>query len=198
MNFLAHAYLSFGQEKILVGNFIADFVKGKQIDTYELPIRRGIYLHREIDRFTDRHPLVKAGQSYLRDTFGHYATVITDIFFDYFLVKAWDHFTDIPLDDFISDVYKTLDRHESDFPSTFAKMYYWMKKDNWLLRYGTVAGVRQTLTGLSKRTSFHSNMELAHLALKEREAEFEVIFFAFFTELESFAQEKLIEIEEKI
>ena len=82
MNFLAHAFLSFNEEKILVGNFIADFVKGKQIKDFEEDIISGILLHREIDYFTDSHPLVKAGQSYLRPKFGHYSTVITDIFFD--------------------------------------------------------------------------------------------------------------------
>ncbi|NVK49164.1 MAG: DUF479 domain-containing protein, partial [Cyclobacteriaceae bacterium] len=86
MNFLAHAFLSFGHEKILVGNFIADFVKGKQIEKYEKQIQIGIQLHRAIDLFTDSHPLVKAAQSYLRPKFGHYSSVITDVFFDYFLI----------------------------------------------------------------------------------------------------------------
>jgi acyl carrier protein phosphodiesterase len=30
MNYLAHAYLSFNQPEILVGNMISDFVKGKK------------------------------------------------------------------------------------------------------------------------------------------------------------------------
>jgi len=30
MNYLAHAYLSFDHEEILVGNLISDFVKGKK------------------------------------------------------------------------------------------------------------------------------------------------------------------------
>ena len=30
MNYLAHAYLSFGYSELLVGNLISDFVKGKK------------------------------------------------------------------------------------------------------------------------------------------------------------------------
>lgn len=30
MNYLAHAYLSFDEPEILVGNMISDFVKGKK------------------------------------------------------------------------------------------------------------------------------------------------------------------------
>lgn len=195
MNYLAHAYLSFRQEEILVGNFIGDFVKGKTIQTFPQGITQGVRLHREIDSFTDSHPLVKAGQTYLSPKFGRYSTVITDIFFDYFLGKNWEKFSNQPLEDFIQETYEVLNSHESIFPPKFAKMFYWMKKDNWLLHYSELDGIRRSLTGLSKRTRFNSKMESAHLALIEREAEFELIFFAFFKDLEIFAQSKLLEIQ---
>ena len=195
MNYLAHAYLSFGQEEILVGNFIADFVKGKVMLDYPQSIRNGILLHREIDRFTDSHPLVRAGQSYLRPKFGHYSTVITDIFFDYFLGKNWGKFSDQSLENFIEETFQILERHSEQFPERFSKMFYWMRKDNWLLHYATLEGIQKSLTGLSNRTSFDSKMELAHLTLIERESEFELIFFAFFKDLETFTQSKLTEIQ---
>jgi acyl carrier protein phosphodiesterase len=195
MNYLAHAYLSFRQEHILVGNFIADFVKGKMLLNYPPSISDGIFLHREIDRYTDSYPLVRAGQSYLRPMFGHYSTVITDIFFDYFLGKHWDKFSDQSLEDFIEQTFQTLERNSEMFPERFTKMFYWMRKDNWLLQYGTLEGIQKSLTGLSKRTRFDSKMEVAHLALIEREAEFELIFFAFFKDLETFALARLTEIQ---
>lgn len=194
MNYLAHAYLSFGQEEVLVGNFIADFVKGKMLLDYPPAITEGILLHREIDRFTDSYPLVRAGQSYLRPKFGHYSTVITDIYFDYFLGKNWDKFSSQPLEEFIEQTFLILEKNIQYFPERFSKMFYWMRKDNWLLHYSTLEGIQMSLTGLSKRTRFDSKMELAHLALIEHEAEFEVIFFAFFKDLETFAFAKLAEI----
>ena len=42
MNYLAHAYLSFKEPDILVGNLISDFVKGKKKFNYSLPIQKGI------------------------------------------------------------------------------------------------------------------------------------------------------------
>jgi len=59
MNYLAHAYLSFGNQDILTGNMISDFVKGKTKFDYPLTIQKGIYLHRQIDSFTDSHILTK-------------------------------------------------------------------------------------------------------------------------------------------
>ena len=53
MNYLAHAYLSFGDPDILAGNMISDFVKGKKKYEYPDRIQMGITLHRKIDEYTD-------------------------------------------------------------------------------------------------------------------------------------------------
>lgn len=195
MNFLAHAYLSFGQEGILVGNFAADFIKGKDLYRFQREIKTGILLHREIDMFTDSHPLVKAGQSYLRPKFRHYSTVITDIFFDYFLGKNWERYSTIPLEDFVNQTYETIEHHLPELPETFAEMFYWMKSQNWLLHYREIAGIQKALNGLTQRTIFESKMNEATEVLLEKEIEFELIFFAFFRELETFAREKLSELQ---
>ncbi|WP_339698839.1 ACP phosphodiesterase [Algoriphagus aquimarinus] len=196
MNYLAHAYLSFGQDEVLVGNFIGDFVKGKMMNTFPEEVQNGIKLHRAIDKFTDTHPLVRAGQSYLRPKFRHYSTVITDIYFDYYLSKNWGKYSPIPLEDFIQKTFTTLKHYRQLFPDRFANMFQWMVQDNWLLKYGEIKGIEQTFTGMSRRTSFDSKMEVAHLALLEKEEEFQVIFFAFFEDLETFAREKLKEIQD--
>lgn len=196
MNYLAHAYLSFGQDEVLVGNFIGDFVKGKMMGTFPQEVQNGIRLHRAIDQFTDTHPLVRAGQSYLRPKFGHYSTVITDIFFDYFLAKNWENYSSLPLLDFTLATFSTLKHYRQLFPDRFATMFEWMQKENWLWKYREIEGIRQTLTGMSRRTRFESKMELGHLVLLEKEEEFQVIFFAFFRDLETFAREKLLEIQD--
>ncbi|GAA0878735.1 acyl carrier protein phosphodiesterase [Algoriphagus jejuensis] len=196
MNFLAHAYLSFGQEEILVGNMAADFVKGKEMQRYHGAVKIGILLHREIDSFTDSHPLVRAGQSYLRPRFRHYSTVITDIFFDYFLGKNWGRYSTIPLESFVAHTYEILDRHLDQLPTRFGEMFYWMKSQNWLYHYRTIDGMRKSLSGLSRRTTFDSKMDEAPEVLLEKEAEFEVIFFAFFQELETFTRQKLLELQQ--
>ena len=55
MNYLAHLYLSGESEKVIVGNFIGDYVKGKSFTDYPEQIAGGIKLHRSIDSFTDQH-----------------------------------------------------------------------------------------------------------------------------------------------
>ncbi|MBS4071756.1 MAG: DUF479 domain-containing protein [Algoriphagus sp.] len=195
MNFLAHAYLSFGQEEILVGNLVADFIKGKDLQQFSVDIQTGILLHREIDSFTDAHPLVKAGQSYLRPKFRHYSSVITDIFFDYFLAKNWNKYSSTSLEEFASHAYFIVEKHLPDLPLRFGEMFYWMKSQNWLLHYRELEGIQRTLNGMTRRAKFDSKMNESTSLLREKEAEFEVIFFAFFRDLETFAKAKLQEIQ---
>jgi acyl carrier protein phosphodiesterase len=191
MNFLAHAYLSFGQDEVLIGNFIADFIRGKEIENYPKKIQVGIHLHRAIDTFTDSHPLVKEVQTHLWPQFGHYARVISDVFFDYFLAKNWDKYTSLPLETFSQRVYQTLQSSPAALPTSFLRMLYWMEQQNWLYAYRNQAGIQQALDGLTRRASFDSKMNEATQVLREKEEEIEALFFVFFQDLETFAQAKL-------
>jgi len=191
MNFLAHAYLSFGQEEILVGNFIADFVRGKELENYPKKVQLGIQLHRAIDTYTDSHPLVKQVQSLLIPRFGHYSRVISDVFFDYFLAKNWKNYSDTPLEKFSLDSYRTLSSFPYELPESFRRMFHWMQLQNWLYSYREPAGIQAALDGLSRRARFDSKMNESTQVLWEKEEEIEAIFFAFFEDLETFASTTL-------
>jgi acyl carrier protein phosphodiesterase len=191
MNFLAHAYLSFGQEEILVGNFIADFVRGKELENYPKKVQLGIQLHRAIDTYTDSHPLVKQVQSLLIPRFGHYSRVISDVFFDYFLAKNWKNYSDTPLEKFSLDSYRTLSSSPYELPEAFLRMFHWMQLQNWLYSYREAAGIQAALDGLTRRARFDSKMNESTQVLWEKEEEIEAIFFAFFEDLETFASTTL-------
>lgn len=191
MNFLAHAYLSFDQDEVLIGNFIADFIRGKEIENYPKKIQVGIHLHRAIDTFTDSHPLVKEAQTHLRPRFGHYARVISDVFFDYFLAKNWDKYTSISLESYSKQVYQTIQYSTAPLPHSFLRMLYWMEQQNWLYGYRNLEGIQQALDGLTRRATFDSKMNTATEVLREKEKEIEALFFVFFQDLETFALAKL-------
>ncbi|MEX2513133.1 MAG: ACP phosphodiesterase [Cyclobacteriaceae bacterium] len=191
MNFLAHAYLSFDNPKVLVGNFIGDFVRGNLEEKFEREIIIGILLHREIDRFTDRHPLVKEAQHLLKPIFYRYSLVVTDMYFDYFLSKNWAKYDDRPILIYTQNVYEILEQHRKILPEKFLYPFKFMKKENWLASYGTMEGIQRSFTGLSYRTTFHSKIETAPDYLEKHHAFFEDIFERFFEELIAFSKDKL-------
>jgi acyl carrier protein phosphodiesterase len=191
MNFLAHAYLSFNQPKVLVGNLLGDFVRGNIDEQFERDIVTGIMLHREIDSYTDKHPLVKEAQELLKPTFFRYSSVITDMYFDYFLAKNWYKYSEESLSSFAQSVYALLESEKEILPEKSLLPFKYMKKEDWLLNYGTIEGIQRSFNGLSYRTSFVSKMELAPSFLQENHAIFESYFERFFEELIPFSKNKL-------
>ena len=66
MNFLAHIYLSQSIDAFMIGNFMADSIKGNQFLQYPSPVKEGILMHRFIDSYTDSHHKVLVNIQMLR------------------------------------------------------------------------------------------------------------------------------------
>ena len=109
MNYLAHAYLSFQQPEILVGNIISDYVKGRQKFNYSPGIQQGIELHRFIDSFTDDHPATKAAKEIFRPHYRLYAGAFVDVVYDHFLATDPLIFQNDLLEDFAATTYQQLE-----------------------------------------------------------------------------------------
>src|SRR6476619_335472 len=92
MNYLAHAYLSFRQPEILVGNMISDFVKGKKKFDYSPAIQKSMALHRAIDDFTDSHPATIKAKQFFRPAYRLYAGAFIDVVYDHFLALDSNEF----------------------------------------------------------------------------------------------------------
>ena len=191
MNYLAHAYLSGEDEGILIGNFIADAVKGKTMNDYSDEVRRGIILHRFIDEFTDNHPLHKASRAKLHERYGHYSGVLIDIFYDHFLAKNWQDYSKVSLEDYTSWLYKLLEDNRQILPERIQYMLEYMIPQNWLLNYAHFEGIGRVLRGMAKRAKFESQMEHGVEDLKLYYNEFEKEFRQFFPELKAFVNDKL-------
>jgi acyl carrier protein phosphodiesterase len=183
MNFLAHIYLSGSIEEVQIGNFIGDFVKGKDYLKFSEGVQKGILLHRYIDQFTDSHSVVLKGKIRLRKQFGHYSPVISDIYFDHFLAKNWDQYSSIPLLPFTHHFFNTTDKWKEILPDKANHMLSFMKPQNWLYNYQHIEGIHRALSGMSRRSKFDTNMENAAEFLKGDYASFESEFFEFFPEL---------------
>jgi acyl carrier protein phosphodiesterase len=193
MNFLAHIYLSNNDPEIMIGNFIGDFVKGRNYASiYEKKVARGIELHRLIDEYTDRHVIVGESKSRLRAKYRHYSPVIVDIFYDHFLARYWDNYHPTPLRRFAQNAYDVLLNHKAMLPTAVKNMLPYMIKDNWLLNYGTLEGISQALNGISRRTVYDSKMNESIVELKEFYAEFREDFEAFLPDITNQAQAFLL------
>jgi acyl carrier protein phosphodiesterase len=190
MNFLAHIYLSGENSNIMVGNFIGDFVKGRNLmDQFDPEIATGIELHRSIDDYTDRHPVVRESKLRLRPKYRHYSPVIVDVYYDHFLSKYWTNYHDEPLSDFSVRTYRTLESYRDILPYGVTQLLPYMIKDNWLLNYGTFDGIGQTLRGMTRRSRHNSRMDESLEDLREHYNDFKTEFEEFFPSLVAHCKE---------
>ena len=194
MNYLAHIYLSGGDDKITLGNFMADGIKGTKYKKFPVDIQKGIILHRAIDTFTDAHPIVKQSTKRLHKKYGHYSGVIVDILYDHFLAKNWSNYCDQPLADYVADFYKLLNDNLNLLTPNIKKMTPHMIAGNWLLSYAEVKGIATVLYNMNRRTKNRSGMDRAIEELRDYYEEFEHEFTLFFAELRLFSEERLREI----
>src|SRR5690242_14530239 len=181
MNFLAHLYLSGDDPKIMVGNFIGDFVKGRNaMEQFEPTIIRGIELHRAIDEFTDSHPIVTESKNRLRPKYRHYSGVIVDVFYDHFLARNFDHYSNELLPDFADQAYDTILSFDSILPTDVKYMMPYMIKGNWLVSYAKPEGIHKALSGMARRTPYESKMDEATIDLVASYELFKTEFDNFF------------------
>jgi acyl carrier protein phosphodiesterase len=182
MNFLAHLYLTRDlSEEIVIGNFIADAVKGKnRYSEYPTAVQIGMDIHREIDSFSDFHPKFKEGAALLYPNYGKYAGIIMDIFYDHILASEWNTYHPQPLNEFAFVQYNLIERHFDLLPE-FTK--YWftvMKNDNLLSAYAEESGIDDVLQRMDSRTGNVSGMSGAGQELRafknQISADFEILF----------------------
>jgi len=191
MNFLSHLYLSGNAEGLIIGNFIADSVKGSDFKKYSPEIQEGIILHRKIDTYTDSHPIVEESKKRLRTNYKKYASVIVDVYYDHFLAAAWNRYSDESLNEYVLKMYDLIEEHKSILPLKSLLFKEYMVKYNVLNAYSHLQGIDRVLQGMSRRTTFVSNMQYAINDLKEHYQLFENEFHAFFPELQQYVKTQI-------
>jgi len=187
MNYLAHAYLSFGDPEILAGNIFSDFIKGKKRYTYPERIQQGITLHRAIDEFTDNHAATATAKQFFRPVYGLYASPFIDIVYDHFLANDESIFKDDELSQFANTTYRVLQQFEEVFPSGFDTVFHYMQLHNWLYHYKYTEGIFRSFGGLVRRAKFMNDAEPACELLIKYYDELKECYNKFFPGLKAYA-----------
>jgi acyl carrier protein phosphodiesterase len=152
MNFLLHMLLSGSDEQILVGNFMGDFVKGPLADRFAERIKQGITLHRRIDSFASRDALFQRSRLRLDTHYGLYRGVLVDLFYDHFLVREWDRWSDEPFDRYLTRTRSIIEGRKNELPERMQPLLPIIFEE-LLPSYGEVDGIGRALERMSRRVT---------------------------------------------
>jgi acyl carrier protein phosphodiesterase len=192
MNYLAHAYLSFNEPEVLVGNIISDFVKGNKKFDYSPGIQKGIVLHRAIDTFTDDHAATKAARLFFKPIYRLYSGAFVVVVYDHFLANDSNEFIfNGSLENFSKNVYQILEDNSRRLPEEFKYLFSFMKTQNWLSNYQYMWGIEKGFRGLVNRAAYINESDIAFSIFNEHYDELKKCYNEFFPQQKEFAARQL-------
>lgn len=196
MNYLAHLYLAEQHAESLLGNLLGDFVKGAVGDGYSEEVRKGIELHRKVDRYTDSHKIVRVSLQRISPHRRRFAGVMVDIFYDHLLAKNWHIYSKVPLADFSQNIYRILKEHEAGLPVRLQEMLPYIIGEDWLTSYREIGAIDRALNRIANRMvrRFGRDSNLLN-SVEELQANYEQLesdFHDFFPDLIEFVKTQRI------
>jgi acyl carrier protein phosphodiesterase len=189
MNLLAHALLSDPDPLVLLGNLMADTVKGRA-GLEDLPprVRAGVLQHRFVDKFTDEHPYCIAGCGTLVSIRPLLRAPVFDILMDILLARSWDHFTDEPLEDFAERARLVVEDHAHLHTPRFELLAHRIIHDGALHKATTHEGLRFLLQRIGDRWGNSAMLLPALEDFEPLEDDLLPGFLSFFSEMRAAAR----------
>ncbi len=153
MNYLVHLFLSDPDPLCRLGNLMGDFVKGPLENHWPPAMARGLRQHRRIDAFAQLHPAFHRSKDRIDPAFGHCRGILVDVFYDHLLARHWDRHSGLPLKEFATDIYRSMEAHRTLLPPALQAVAPRMIAHDWLVSYREPVNVERALGRLAQRLS---------------------------------------------
>jgi acyl carrier protein phosphodiesterase len=187
LNWLAHVFLSEPDVEFRLGNLLADIVRGEELRRMSAGFQRGAQKHKQIDAFTDSHPLVKRSRARVSREFRRFSGVLVDVFYDHLLATHWNAYSPIVLDAFTSKFYADIESSSIELPSSARVTLDRIIRHDLLGSYRRTEGVERSLRRisayLSSRWQRQFELERGVADLVAQRAGFDEDFVEFFPQL---------------
>jgi acyl carrier protein phosphodiesterase len=195
VNFLAHLHLADPEPGLMLGGIVADFARNPEIAVLPDDVQRGVRLHRLIDGFTDRHPLVHRSIACVSPRLGWFSGIVIDIYYDHILARTWERYSAEPLPLFAGRAYRLLDELYSLAPPDSQQFIRRFIDNDQLVSYSTIKGIAFTLARVSRRIAERIPRKAVWLPdsipdLTMADADLTTDFHSFYPELMAFTAEQ--------
>ncbi|ANI29476.1 ACP phosphodiesterase [Yersinia entomophaga] len=193
MNFLAHLHLASLSDSSLLGNLMADFVRGNPQHDYSQEVVAGIMMHRRVDVMTDTLPQVKQARLYFSTDFRRVAPITLDVLWDHFLARHWDELVpDIALPAFILQAQQQIIPQLPHTPERFQNLNAYLWPERWLERYAELPFIANVLQGMANRRPKLSALAGSFYDIEQHYQPLEQVFWQFYPQMMHKAQHKQI------
>lgn len=191
MNFLAHLHLASLAQSSLLGNLLADFVRGNPDDDFAPDIVAGIYMHRRVDVLTDGLPEVTTAKRWFRPETRRVSPITLDVMWDHFVSRHWSTLNpQIELAEFVAHARANIVPHLPDTPPRFINLNNYLWEERWLERYSDMAFIANVLNGMASRRPKLDALRASWQDLDDHYEPLEQLFWQFYPRMMALAQQK--------
>lgn len=184
MNFLAHLHLAQLANSSLLGNLMADFVRGNVQSQWPAPVVDGIAMHRRIDVLTDNLPEVREARQLFRAETRRVAPITLDVIWDHFLALHWDQFTPTQsLAAFTAAAEHNIVPQLAGTPEGFIELNAVMWRERWFEHYAEPARLQRVLNGMAHRRPRLAALRDSYQDFVDHYDRLEPLFFQFYPRL---------------
>lgn len=189
MNFLAHLHLATLADSSLLGNLMADFVRGNPQENYSEDIVAGIRLHRRVDSLTDSLPEVKLARQYFSADYRRVAPITLDVLWDHFLARHWLQLEpQISLPAFVGLAQAQITPHLAQTPDRFQNLNRYLWPERWLERYAELPFIADVLHRMSIRRPKLAALSGSFSDIEQNYPQFETLFWQFYPRMMNLAK----------
>jgi len=181
MNFLAHLHLATLANSSLLGNLMADFVRGNPHNDWPQPVAEGILLHRRIDVMTDSLPEVRAARRYFREETYRVAPITLDVIWDHFLARHWQQIApEISLPTFLNQARAVIQPELPSTPERFQNLNRYLWTERWMENYADAAYLEKVLYGMASRRPRLAALSDSYQDFVAHYHQFDTLFWQFY------------------
>jgi len=181
MNFLAHLHLASLADSSLLGNLLADFVRGTPGNEFSPEIISGIYMHRRVDSLTDNLPEVAIARQWFRPETRRVAPISLDIIWDHFLARHWQDVNPTqPLANFVAHARDEITPQLAATPAAFIDLNSHLWEERWMERYRDMPFIARVLNGMATRRPKLSALRESWVDLEKHYPALEDLFWSFY------------------
>lgn len=191
MNFLAHLHLASLADSSLLGNLLADFVRGNPNESYPGDVVAGIHMHRRVDVLTDSLPEVATARQWFRPETRRVAPITLDVMWDHFVSRHWQTLNpNTPLPEFIAHARTSIEPFLIDTPERFINLNQYLWEERWLERYSDMAFIANVLNGMASRRPKLDALRASWQDLDTHYDALEALFWQFYPRMMAMAEQK--------
>ena len=194
MNYLAHITLAEDSDEARLGALLGDFSKGLLPLRLTETMRFALLEHRAIDGWFDSLPEIRGERDHYPPHLRRFAGILTDVFFDHFLVKRWSDLSQVPMESITSSLYRALTAYPEALPPRLREVAPSMAEQDWLGSYGDLRNIERALTGIASRFRRPTPLLEGLALLEERATQLEALVLETFPKVEAFVAKRRLEM----